>query len=102
MGIKKRDIVTIYLLGFITCWIYFIYWYVQTKVEMNGLGADIPTAWLLIVPFANLFWIYKYCEAFATKVKKDDNTILYFLLAWFVGIIMPAIVQTELNKIATN
>lgn len=98
--IKKRNIVLVYLYTIITFGIYGIYWAVKTKMEMNELGGDIPTAWLIIIPIANLYWMYKYCEAFATKVKRDDNTILWFVLYVLVGIIMPAIVQSELNKLA--
>jgi len=98
--IKKRNIVLVYVFSIITLGIYAIYWMVSTKNEMNELGAEIPTAWLLIIPIANLYWTYKYCEGFATKVKKDNKTILWFLLFIIVGIIMPAIVQSELNKLA--
>ena len=101
MSIKNRNIFAVYLLGIITFGIYFLYWYVQTKVEINSLGAEIPTAWLLIIPIANLYWMWKYYEGFAIQVKKDNNTILWFLLYFFIGIIMPAIVQSELNKLAT-
>lgn len=101
MPIKRRDIVAIYLLSIITLGIYAVYWLVKTKGEINGLGGQIPTAWLLIIPIANLYWMWKYCEGFAAHVKKDDNAILWFLLYFFVGIIMPAIVQSELNKLAT-
>ncbi len=73
---------------------------VSTKNEINSKGASIPTAWLLIVPIANIYFIYKYCEGFAVNVKKDNNTILWFILYILIGIIMPAIVQSELNKIA--
>ena len=98
--IKKRDVVTVYLLTIITLGIYGIYWEVQTKEELNKLGAEIPTAWLLIVPIANIYWLYKYAEGFSLKVKKDNNGILWFLVFWFISIIMPAIVQPELNKLA--
>ncbi|HOO78414.1 MAG TPA: DUF4234 domain-containing protein [bacterium] len=98
--IRHRNIVLIYILGFVTFGIYFIYWVVSTKGDINSLGAKIPTAWLLIIPIANIYWAYKYCEGFSEQVKKDDNTILWFFLYLFVGIIMPAIVQSELNKIA--
>jgi len=96
--VKHRNIVLVYLFSIITFGIYAIYWMVSTKKEINSLGAKIPTAWLLIVPIANLYWIYKYCEGFAQKVKKDNNTLLWFILYILVGIIMPAIVQLELNK----
>ena len=85
----------------ITFGIYALVWCVKTKGEINSLGADIPTSWLIIVPIANLFWVYKYCEGFAVYVKKDDNTILWFILYILLSIIMPAIVQSELNKLAT-
>ncbi len=99
--IKQRNIFLVYLFSFITFGIYALYWTVSTKGEMNRLGASIPTAWLLIIPIANIYWTYKYCEGFAVHVKKDNNTILWFVLYLFVGIIMPAIIQSELNKLAS-
>ncbi|MBR3328968.1 DUF4234 domain-containing protein [Candidatus Saccharibacteria bacterium] len=98
--IQKRNIVAVYLLSIITFGIYSIYWEVKTKEEINSLGADIPTAWLLIVPIANIYWIYKYAEGYSEKVKKDNNGVLWFIVFWLVSIIMPAIVQSDLNKIA--
>ena len=98
--VKHRNIILVYLFSVITFGIYTIYWLVSTKDEMNSLGAQIPTGWLLIVPIGNIYWIYKYCEAFAQNVKKDNNTLLWFILYILIGIIMPAIVQSELNKLA--
>ena len=96
--VKYRNIFLVYLFSIITFGIYAIYWAVSTKNEINSLGADIPTAWLIIVPIANLYWVYRYCEGFALKAKKDNNTLLWFILFILVGIIMPAIIQSELNK----
>jgi hypothetical protein len=98
--VKHRNIILVYLFSIITLGIYAIYWWVSTKNEINSLGAKIPTAWLLIIPIANLYWIYKYCEGFAQLVKKDNNTLLWFIVSILVWIIMPAIVQSELNKLA--
>ncbi len=98
--IKKRNIFLVYLFMIITFGIYGIYWLVSTKNEMNSLGAKIPTAWLLIVPIANIYWEYKYAEGFATRLKKDNNTVLWFLVIIIIGIVMPALVQSELNKLA--
>jgi|APSaa5957512622_1039677.scaffolds.fasta_scaffold46959_2 hypothetical protein len=98
--VKKRNIFLVYLFSFITFGIYGIYWTVSTKLEFNEQGAKVPTAWLLIIPIANIYWLYKYAEGYATTIKKDNNTVLWFLLFFFIGIIMPALVQIELNKIA--
>ncbi|MFW6104735.1 MAG: DUF4234 domain-containing protein [Candidatus Bipolaricaulota bacterium] len=97
---QRRNIFLVYLFTLITFGIYGIYWWISTKNEINQLGASIPTGWLLVIPIANLYWIYRYCEGFAKYVKEDDNTILWFILYIFAGIIMPAIVQSELNKMA--
>ncbi len=99
--VKNRNIFLVYLLSLVTFGIYGIYWVVQTKMEMNDLGATIPTAWLIIIPIVNLFWVYKYCEGFS-HVKNDDKKILWFIL-WiipYVGIIMPGIIQHGLNKLS--
>lgn len=98
--VKNRNVFLVYLFSIITFGIYGFYWTVSTKNEMNGLGAKIPTTWLTIIPIANLYWVYKYCEGFSQNVKKDNNTLLWFVLYLFVGIVMPAIVQLELNKLA--
>lgn len=99
-NIQERSLLGIYLLGFFTFGLYFLYWDVSTKVEINELGGDIPTAFLIIIPIANLYWLYRYCEDFSKYVKKDDNAILYFLLFVFLPIIMPIIVQDELNRLS--
>lgn len=98
--VKHRNIFLVYLFSIITLGIYAIYWMVSTKNEINSLGAKIPTAWLIIIPIANLYWIYKYSEGFSQQVKKDNNTLLWFIVSILVGIVMPAIVQSELNKLA--
>jgi len=98
--VKKRNIFLVYLFSIITLGIYAIYWAVSTKNEINSLGAKIPTGWLIIIPIANLYWMYKYAEGFAQNVKKDNNTILWFILYLLAAIVMPAIVQSELNKLA--
>ena len=101
MPVKKRNIVLVYLFLIITFGFYGLYWLVSTKNEMNGLGAKIPTAWLLIIPIANIYWIYKYYEGFSVNVKKDNHAVLWFIVHIILPIIMPAIVQSELNKLAT-
>ena len=51
---KNRNVFAVFALPFITFGIYGWYWIVKTKVEMNKLGAQIPTAWFLIIPIVNI------------------------------------------------
>lgn len=97
--VKCRSILMVYLLSILTFGIYYLYWAVQTKEEMNSLGANVPTGWLLIIPIANLYWWYKYCDAFAKFVSKDNNGVMYFIIFIILPIIIPAIVQSGLNEI---
>ncbi|AIG98603.1 hypothetical protein AFULGI_00018480 [Archaeoglobus fulgidus DSM 8774] len=98
--VTKRSLLKLYLLGIVTLGIYFIYWLVMVKRGLNSLGANIPTCWLLIIPIANIYWLYKFAEGFVKVLKPGESAVLYFLLFWLVSIIMPAIVQSELNKLA--
>ena len=54
--VKKRNPVLVVILILITVGLYGIYWIVKTKEEINSVGGEIPTAWLLIFPFANLYF----------------------------------------------
>lgn len=97
--IKRRNPALVIIFTIITFGIYGIYWFVKTKNEINSLGANIPTAWLLIIPIANLYWDYKYAEGFSNYVKKDNNAVLWFLLFFFVAPVAVIIFQIELNKL---
>jgi hypothetical protein len=96
---KKRNIVAVLLLPFVTFGIYSIYWSVVTKNEMNALGAKIPTAWLLIVPFVNIWWLWKHSEGVEQVTAGKTQGVLAFILQWFLGSIGQAIIQDGFNKI---
>jgi len=98
---KERKIWLIYLLGFLTFGIYFIYWFYVTSKELQELGADIPSFILFLLPVANLYWVYRYIEEWA-RITGKDNPILYFLVFLFFNIAIPFLVQKELNNIARN
>ncbi len=89
------------LLLIFTFGIYSLYWFWRTQKELEEkYKVKLPHSILIIIPIANLYWLYKYCEIFSNKVKKDKSPLLWFLLFIFVPIIPPLIVQSEYNKIA--
>ena len=94
---KNRNPIAVALLGFIP--FYSLYWYITTGREMRKAGADVPTAWLLIVPFANIWWLYKYGMAVEQVTGAKISAILAFLAVWFLGSIGQAIVQDSFNKV---
>lgn len=97
---KNRSIAAVVLLPFVTLGIYTIYWFVTTKGELNTKGANIPTAWLIIIPFVNIWWMWKYFEAAEQVTNKKVNGILMFVLAVFItSIISSALCQNEYNNL---
>ncbi|MGH9598429.1 MAG: DUF4234 domain-containing protein [Terracidiphilus sp.] len=97
---KRRSPLAVLFLPFITFGIYGFVWYVKTKNEMNSLGAAIPSGWLLIVPFANIYWLWVYGTGVAQVTKGTYSALGSFLLRIFLGPIGCAILQNEFNKIA--
>jgi hypothetical protein len=98
---KNRSIVAVVLLPLVTFGLYSLYWFVSTKNELNAKGAQIPTAWLLIVPLVNFFWMYKYYEGAEQVTNKKVSGILMFLLNLFITALIPmALCQDAYNNLA--
>lgn len=95
---KNRNPLVVFILAMVTCGIYGIVWYVKTKEEMKSQGAEIPTAWLLIIPLANLYWLWMWGKG-VEKVT-GFGAAGAFLLCLFLGPIGMAVVQSQFNKIA--
>ncbi len=89
----KRSPITVFFLIIFTFGIYGLVWRVTTKGEMNRLGAAIPTAWLLIIPFANLYWLWEYSRA----VEKITNNAISQVLSFILLVLLPAIGDTILQ-----
>ena len=98
---KRRNPGLVFFLPIITFGIYALVWYVRSKREMNTKGAQIPTAWLIIVPIVEWWWLWKFSQGVEMVTNKEMSAVAAFLLLFFLGSIGMAIVQSSLNKVAT-
>lgn len=99
---RHRGPIAVFFLSIITLGIYALYWQVSTKNEMNRLGASIPTAWLILIPFVGgLYWSWKYCEGVGQVTQGQLSGVLAFVLLAFLGLIGMSIIQNEFNKLGT-
>ncbi len=96
---QKRNPLAVFFLPFITFGIYSLVWYVSTKEEMKTRGADIPTAWFLIIPIANIYWLWQYSKGVAKVTNGNSGAGLTFVLLFFLNVIGMAITQSTFNKI---
>jgi Domain of unknown function (DUF4234) len=94
----KRSVVAVILLSFVTFGIYTLVWFVKTKNEMVRVGADIPTAWLLIVPIASIYWSWKWAGGVEHVTRGKLSQVITFILMILLGVIGMAIIQAEFNK----
>lgn len=101
--IEHRKLLTMAILLLVTCGLYFLYWLYQTKEEINKLGGTIPTFWFAILPFFNIYFLYRYAQDFVTYIRRKKNTdlvVLYLLLLLLLPFVAPFILQNELNNFA--
>jgi FtsH-binding integral membrane protein len=94
----NRSVLAVIVLTLITFGIYHLYWYIATKEEMNAQGANIPTGWLLIVPIANIYWMWKWSEGVEYVTRGKSSAATSFLLIFLLGVIGMAILQATFNN----
>jgi sterol desaturase/sphingolipid hydroxylase (fatty acid hydroxylase superfamily) len=64
---------------------------------MVSAGAEIPTSWLLILPFVNIFWLWKWSGGVEHVTRGKSGQAISFILVFVLGIIGMAIVQSAMN-----
>ncbi len=96
---KHRSPIVVAFLDLITFGISGLVWFVQTKDEMNNKGANIPTAWLLVIPLIDYFWFWKFSEGVEGVTNRRMGAGTAFLLLILLGVIGMAIIQAEFNKV---
>lgn len=96
---EKRSPVMVLLLGIITLGIYGLYWVIKTRAELCDKGADIPTAWLIIIPLVNIWWLWKYSQGVEKVTAGKMSAAVAFILLFLLGVIGMAIIQDTFNRV---
>jgi hypothetical protein len=95
---KLRSPAAPLLLPIVTLGIYTLVWHVKTKNELNQTIANrIPTAWLLILPIANIFWLIAFSRG-AREFNGTGTTAGTFWLLAILGPIGEAVLQARFNR----
>lgn len=114
--LPERNLAMAILLTIITCGIYGLYWCYTLTEDSNKISGDPnPTSGGMVILLSivtcgiySLFWIYKRGEIvdrfnMQRGLPDGNNAIIYLLLSIFgFGIVSYALLQNELNKIATG
>jgi len=104
LTVKNRNPIFVVVLSVVTFFLYGLYWFYQTRNEVNEVigGRTSALLWTigLFIPFVNLYVLWKYCEDLVAATKSSQSAVVYFIL-WVV--FFPAaqyLMQQDLNKIA--
>ncbi len=112
--VQERNIAVAIILSIVTCGIYGLYWFVCLTNDTNAVAEEEGTSGglalvltLVTCGIYGLYWAYKCGEKLDTAKQKrgipaSNGGILYLILFIFGGIIAYALIQNELNKLASN
>ena len=115
--IKQKNIVTCIILSIVTCGIYGIIWFINIVDDLNTASGDANgTSGIMVFLLSlvtcsiyGLYWAYKAGENVSIIRRRNglsadsNNGILYLILNFFgLGIVTYALIQSELNNVASN
>lgn len=82
---------------------YIYYWLISTaRVLRRNTNDGIPNALLLIIPLANLWWMWRYSQAAETYTQGKQQAALVFILLAALGSIGMGILQDTYNKMPSD
>lgn len=97
---QKQNPLSVFLLTLVTFGVYGIVWMARTRGEMVRKGADIPTTFLIIIPFVNFYYLWKWSQGVEHVTNGKMSWVIAFLLEWILGAIGLAIIQDSFNNVA--
>lgn len=107
---KKREELTVVLLGLFTCGIYSLYWFYTTAEDLNVEDDEEPLMNYILAILLGIvtcgiyliYWDYKFYQK-VDKVTGENNAIVNFLLVLFlIPIVGMAIAQNSINSHAKD
>ena len=102
--VKNRNPLFVIVLSLVTLGLYALYWFYQTKQELDGINGENPSGIvflvMLLIPIVNFYAMWKYCNSAEKATKGAQGGVLLFVLSLVFFPAMQYLVQTELNKFA--
>lgn len=80
--IKSINWTRLLILSVVTFGVYLVYWFVLLKRMLVEKGeVDLPTSWLIIVPLANLFLVWKVLQSIEKLSKGKLSSLTLMLIS---------------------
>ena len=98
---RRRHALAVIALSLASAGGYAIAWLVETRREMNQLGARIPSPWLLAIPVTALYWAWCWSEGVRHVTAARTTAGAAFCL-WLLGPVGFAVIQARFNALTAR
>jgi len=98
----NRNVTKLVTYSILTIGIYALKWEIESCDEMNAQGANIPTAWYLIVPGLNFIWLWKFAQGVGKVTNGSMTASKALLVLWLLNVFGVGMIQAEFNKVGTG
>ena len=112
IGDAYREIVPHVLLLLVTCGIYQLYWIYKATEYTNRIRQDeqrsaaAQVLLCMFIPFYAIYWVYKTAQIIDETARQQgmmsDLTSICTILAFFIGIVPPILLQDKINAMEKN
>jgi hypothetical protein len=96
--VRQRNGIALIALSIASAGAYELVWLAETRLEMNRLGARIPSLWLLVLPIAALYWGWCWAEG-VRHVTAGRTSVLAAFGFLLLGPIGMALLQSRFNAL---
>jgi len=96
---KNISFLRFFLLTLCTFGLYLFFWALDTKRALNKAGGNVPNGVLMVLPVLNLYFWYKYAQAYVSTIKRsvcDQDVLFYFLMPMLTASVIGLLFQNWL------
>lgn len=98
----QRSALLVFVLTLVTFGLYTFYWAFVTAAELNEQGAEVPHPIVSLVPFVNLWWLWRFSKAVAMQSEGAWSPLLAYVVLLLLPGIGSALVQSSFNRRAST
>jgi hypothetical protein len=96
--VQRRNSWGLLALSILSVGAFAIAWLCVTRVEMNRLGARIPSPWLLVLPVTAIYWAWRWADGVRHVTARRTSRTTAFVLV-LLGPPGQALVQASFNRL---
>lgn len=95
----SKPVLRVILLTLVTLGIYHFVWLYQSKAQLNARGAQVPSLIWVFVPFANIWWFWRYGKGLELVSGGRLDAIATFVFLLVLDTVGIFVLQAQFNRL---